>query len=280
MVDGKKRLGGFVLSGVGFGYERGRPVLSGVATEAGPGRVTAVLGPNGAGKTTLVRLMLGLLRPWSGEVRFGGERVGVWSARERAGRLAYVPQRSGVSFGFTVREVVAMGRFAVGGGGEAVDAALEACGLSGLAGRVFNALSVGQQQRVLLARAVGQLGAGGASASPLCSGGLEGKGLLADEPGSAMDLRRREEAMGLLRGLASAGMTVVVVVHDLNAAARWADDVWLLEGGRVAASGSTDEVLRAEVLEPVYGVGLTELRDGAGRRAWVVDRMGGWATTS
>lgn len=235
------------LEGVEYGYAPGRPIVKGLSGAVRAGKLTALIGPNAAGKSTLLKLMLGQARPWRGSVKLGGSEVWSMGAAERARLISYVPQRAGVGFAFSVEQVVGMGRFAQGAGiaadRAAAEGALEACDLTGLRERVFSELSFGQQQRVLLARALAQ---------------ARGRGrlMLLDEPGSAMDLWHVHHMMGWLVRLARSGLGVVVVLHDLNLASRYADEVWLMDQGGLVAAGSWGEVLRPGLLEPVYRVGL------------------------
>ena len=240
------------LDSVTFGYTPDTPVVRGVSASLHDGRFTAVLGPNAAGKSTLLKLMLGQLRPNAGRLTLAGEAIASIPPRRRARRISYVPQRGSVSFAFTVRRVVAMGRFSHGDpveGGPAVDAALAALQLDALADRPFHELSGGQQQRVLLARAVAQSREGG-------------RVMLLDEPAAGLDLRHVHEAMRLVRTLAAGGLAVAVVMHDLSLAARYADDVWLIDRGELTAAGPWDAVMTTDVLEPVYGVPLRRLELG------------------
>ncbi|MCC6679508.1 MAG: ATP-binding cassette domain-containing protein [Phycisphaeraceae bacterium] len=218
-----------------------------MSAELTPGRVTAVIGPNAAGKTTLVKLLLGELRPQSGQVLLNGHDVAAMSEPARARRIAYIPQRGGVQFAFTVRQVVAMGRFVFGDQRGVVEA-IERCDLIDVADQPFAQLSGGQQQRVLAARAMAQLRG--------TADGPSARGLLADEPTSGMDLRHQLRMMKLLREMAGEGVAVLVVLHDLNLAARYADDVWLMHEGRLVSAGPWSAVLEPRLLEPVYGVGL------------------------
>ncbi len=252
--------GSLHLRDVRFGYEHGAVIVDGVTAALRPGRMTAMIGPNAAGKTTLLRLMLGQLQPWSGQVEWDGRVVGELYPSQRARRMAYVPQRGGVSFAFTVRQVVEMGRFAQPARPRAVDEAMRRCDLAPVADRIFAHLSGGQQQRVMLARAMAQL----ADAVP-------GRVLLADEPVSSMDLLHVRQTMDHLRHLATEGVAVLVVLHDLTLAARYADDVWLVDGGRLLASGPWQAVLTTQVLDPVYGVELTAVTvPGSDRPVFVV----------
>jgi iron complex transport system ATP-binding protein len=229
-----------------FGYSHGQTVVEGVSGVLRAGRLLVVLGPNACGKTTLLKLMLGSLRAQSGEVRLLGEALERSSARRRASLMAYVPQQPAAVFAFTVRQVVEMGRFALDADVAALERALCECELEGEADRLFDELSCGQQQRVLLARALYQSSAAG-------------RVLLLDEPVSAMDLYHVHRTMRVLRGLAARGLAVAVVLQDINLTARYADDVWLMDRGRVVVSGPWARVLVPEVLRDVYRVELVEL---------------------
>lgn len=238
-----------------FAYRPGTPVLREVSAAFGPGTLTAVLGPNGSGKSTLVRCLLGLLRPAAGRVTLEGRGIDAISEPDRASVLAYVPQRPSVAFGFSVADIVALGcgpRCPASRARREACEALEAVGLAGRAPEPFAELSLGQQQRVVLARAVAQARVGGVMA------------VVADEPVSAMDPRHAIEAMGLLRALAGEGRAVAVVLHDLSAALRFADRALILDGsGQVAALGPVREVLEGETLRRVFGVEFVRLADGS-----------------
>ncbi len=251
----------FTLNQVTFGYHADAPVVREINAQLEPGRITALIGPNAAGKSTLLRLMLGQLDPWSGSVMLDGWPVGSMNPKTRAQAISYVPQHGGASFAFTVRQVVAMGRYAHGDD-RGIDEALAACDLAGLAERVFSDLSGGQQQRVLIARAMAQ------------SSGA-GRVMLLDEPSSSLDLRHVGDLMTLLRRQADRGLAVLVVLHDLNVAARHADRVWLMDQGRIVTQGKWETVMRPEVLEPVYRVTLEQIASGrVGRPVFVAEPVG------
>ena len=253
------------LEGVRFGYRSEAPVIRGVSARLRAGRVCALIGPNASGKSTLLKLMLGQLLPDRGRITLNGRDVAALSPRERAKCVGYVPQRGGASFAFTVREVVEMGRYAAGRNDAAVAGALAACDLEPIADRPFTELSGGQQQRVLVARALAQVQGGGRP--PI---------LLLDEPTSSLDLRHVHGLLGLMRRQAADGAAVLVVLHDVNLAARYADDVWLMDGGRLVASGTWGDVLRPELLQPVYLVRLREAErgPGGGRPVFVAEPEG------
>lgn len=234
------------LEGLHFGYTPGRRVIHDISAVLEAGRLCAIIGPNAAGKSTLMKLMFDDCRPQRGDVRLAGRAVHAMSARERARQISYVPQQGLVSFGFTVEQVVAMGRFAHQDGGvdadhPAVRDAMARLDITDLADRIYGQLSGGQQQRVMLARALAQ------------SRG-SGRLMLLDEPASHLDLWHVHQLMLLLRELASQGMGILIVLHDVNLAARYADDIWLIDQGRLVAAGPWPRVLLPTVLEPVYRV--------------------------
>jgi iron complex transport system ATP-binding protein len=226
-----------------------RPILGGVDFRATPGKVTAILGANGAGKSTLLRVLSGDLEPDAGEVKFERRPLRGWKPAELARRRAVVPQSSALNFPFTVLEVILQGRAPHLDGRESdVDdqaalAALEAVDLVRWAGRDYTTLSGGERQRVHLARALAQVG-------------MEGKGrwLLLDEPTSSLDLRHQHDILRIVRKFAETGGCVVVVLHDLNLCARYADKVCLMHYGRVLGSGDAAAVMTPDWLSIAYGI--------------------------
>lgn len=232
------------------GYGR-KTVLRGVNLTLAPGEFAALLGPNGSGKTTLLLALAGLLPAAAGRVEINGHDAARLSARERARLVSCVPQGGSAPPGYTVRELVRMGRFSQGGfwgGGGAEDDAACAAALADahcldLADRQAAELSGGEFQRVLLARA-------------LCQGrGL----LLLDEATSALDLARRVEAFDLLARTHREGGAVLAAVHDLNLAALYCPRLIFLKNGRVALDGPTREVFTESNLKDIYE---TDIRVG------------------
>jgi ABC-type cobalamin/Fe3+-siderophores transport system ATPase subunit/ABC-type Fe3+-hydroxamate transport system substrate-binding protein len=221
------------------------PVVDEVTCTAAGGAVTALIGPNGAGKSTILKAVLGLL-PSTGSCRLGGVDLAGLDPRERARRVAYVPQRSSLTAPLSVRNVVAMGRFAHQGAlarlspsdAACVEAALAATDADAFIDRRFIDLSAGEQQRVLLARAL----ATGAPAICL------------DEPSSALDIGHALALDRLLRRLADEGRTILVVLHQPAEVRRLADHAILLHRGRVQAAGSAESVLHGSEAERVFGV--------------------------
>ncbi len=237
-----------------------RSVLTGITAKAAPGRLTAVLGRNAVGKSTLLRCITGALKPASGLVRIDGMPAHRIPPRNLAVRLAYVAQRPVVSAAFTVRQVIELGRYALPPAPGKVDEVLSQLALEGLSERSFPELSVGQQQRVMLARAVAQLSPDGC--------------LILDEPMSAMDLRHVRDVLRLLRELAWSGATILIVLHDVGLAASVADDVWLLQNGGLAAAGAMADVLTLPQLQAVFDISFQWLTDPNGCRHLVAADSG------
>jgi iron complex transport system ATP-binding protein len=230
--------------GISAGYGE-REALRGVSLEVRAGRMLAVVGPNGAGKTTLLRVLGGSLSPSAGVVELMGRPAGAYDRRALARILAAVAQENRVAFRFSVTEIVLMGRAPHLGPFHLetphdlaiAHAALERFGLLDLAHRLIDELSGGERKRVFLARALAQ----------------EPRIALLDEPAAFLDLRHVAGIFESLRELcAERGMAVVATLHDLNAAALYADNVLLLKDGAAVASGSPEEVLTADNLERVY----------------------------
>ena len=233
-----------------FGHHR---ILDKVGLTARQGEMVCVLGPNGVGKSTLLKCILQLIRPSQGEVRVGARRLSSMDLLQRARRLAYVEQRTPARFPMSVFETVLMGRrphlaFRPGKTDfDKVAAILGALGLGALAQREFSQLSGGQQQKVMLARGLVQ----------------EPRYLLLDEPTASLDLRHQLEVMELLRRFCrDREMGMVVAIHDLNLALRYADQVVMLQDGRVLARGCPREVMRPETIAAVYGVEVAKISAG------------------
>lgn len=241
------------LESLSIGYER-QPSVSGIELEVKPGDVLATLGRNGSGKSTLLRTVAGLIPPIAGRVLVENRDVASLGPRERARRIAFVPQQEMPMFEFTVRQVVAMGRIAAGTGlfetaedHTAAEEAMRRTDLLPLADRSFQKISGGERQRALIARAIAQ----------------EAKVLLLDEPTAHLDLEHQAELVSLLRTLASQGYAVLAALHDLSLASVLAPRALLLHQGQVAFHGSTEELLRSPLLPRVFGVPFRTVSGGA-----------------
>ena len=221
---------------------QGSNLLTDVSLEVAGGSVVGIVGPNGAGKSTLLRVLAGDIVPDEGRARIGGIDPATISLRRLAKLRAFLGPQMEADIVFRVGEVVAMGRHPFRDAAPSVDvdgdvaAAMAAVDVSHLAGRVMRTLSSGEQQRVHLARVLAQ----------------RGQVVLLDEPTSSLDVGHQETVMSVLRGLADEAVAVVVVLHDLNLAAAHADQLLLLDSGRVIAHGTPRQVLTSELLTAAY----------------------------
>lgn len=226
---------------------RGCQILSGIDFCLHAGEVLALLGTNGAGKSTLLATLSGELAYPQGAIQLAGRPLGSWEAGERARRLAVLPQSSSLAFAFSVEEVVLLGRLPHASGREEdrriVNQVMQAADVEHLRQRSYLMLSGGERQRVHLARVLAQIWN---SAEPAC--------LLLDEPTASLDLAHQQLILRQARELARRGNAVLVVLHDLNLAARYADRLLLLDRGGMSALGSPWEVLEAERIKRVFGV--------------------------
>jgi iron complex transport system ATP-binding protein len=234
-----------------------RPILDDVSLAVPPGCFTAILGPNGSGKTTLLRALSGEIA-YAGTVTLNGHEVRALKPWEAAAMRAVLEQTTTLAFPFTVREVVSLG---VTAGRSGLDReqlrtlperALERVELAGFAGRSYQDLSGGEQQRVQLARVLCQVW------RPVLAGAP--RYLLLDEPVSSLDVRHQLAIMGIARAFAAAGGGVVAILHDLNLAALFADQMVFMRAGEIVAAGAPAEVLDDALLEQVFA---TSLRVGA-----------------
>lgn len=224
-----------------------RPILTDINLEIRTGQVMAIIGPNGAGKSTLIRAMSGVVPQRSGKVTFKSHNLLALSPAQRARLLAVVPQARELPGDYTVAQTVLLGRtpylnflgIASPQDYELVRQALESTQLADMADRLVGELSGGEQQRVLLARALAQ-------DTPL---------LLLDEPTTHLDLQHQSSLLNLVRRLArEKDLAVLMVLHELNHASLYADQVALLAGGRITAVGTPSQVLTSDLLTSVYKV--------------------------
>ncbi len=237
----------------------GRDVLAGIDLDVRYGSVLALVGPNGAGKSTLLAVLAGDVEPGGGTVELDGAPLRR-EPRRLARQRSVLLQSNQVAFGFTVRQIVEMGRNPwIGTGDGAHDEALVTRALArtdtaALAGRNYRSLSGGEQARVCLARVLAQ-------DTPI---------VLLDEPTASLDLRHQEDVLTIACELAAAGRAVVLVLHDLGLAAAYADWVAMLDRGRLVALGTPAETLTAARIEQVYGTAVHLLADPDSGRPVIV----------
>jgi iron complex transport system ATP-binding protein len=232
------------VENLSFSYGR-HAVLQGVSFAAQAGELLAILGPNGVGKTTLFKCVMGLARRYTGTIRADGVDLAALSPRERAHRVAAIPQAHPLSFRYSAFDMVLMGTshalspFAVPGERERAAArdAMARVNIAPLADRPFDHLSGGEQQLVFIARA-------------LCQ---QAKILLMDEPTASLDYGNRLLVLGVARDLSRAGYTVLLSTHDPQHALWYADRALALHEGKVLAQGATREVVVPDVLQQLYG---------------------------
>jgi iron complex transport system ATP-binding protein len=235
-----------------FGYN-GALTLTNLSFKVAAGEMIALIGANGTGKTTLLKLLLGLLQPTSGAIALFNSPLSSYAPKERAKQIAYVSQQPPANFPLTVSELVALGRYPYaarfGLSAEdraAVEAALERTRSKPLSARRFSTLSGGEQQKVLIARAMAQ----------------SAKILLLDEPTLHLDLRYQVQILAGLRELCGQKrVTVITVLHDINLVSIFADKVLLLGGGRVGAFGPAEEVVTEKTIKDQLAVDIKTLTD-------------------
>lgn len=228
----------------------GRAILCDVSLTAAAGRLLALVGPNGAGKSTLLTILAGQGMPTRGAISLDGRSLQAWQPRELARRRAMLSQRVDLEFGFTAEEVVGLGRspHAPDAAKDAhiVDAALRAANAWPLRRRRYTELSGGEKQRVQLARVLAQV----------WEPARAGNWVLLDEPEAGLDIAHQHFILQRARTLASQGFGVIAVLHDLNLAARYADEVAVLADGRLLRHGSPDDALEPVLLSGIYGIAL------------------------
>ena len=235
----------------GVGVRAGeRQILSPLTLSLAPGRVHGLIGPNGSGKSTLMKVLARQIAPSTGVVRFEGKPLAGWRGRAFARKVAYMPQFTPATDGMSVRELVALGRYPWHGalgrfGGEdaaAVEAAIRRTGLARLEDRIVDSLSGGERQCAWLAMMLAQ--------GTRC--------LLLDEPTSALDIAHQMEVLAIVRELAreEGGMAVLVVLHDINLAARTCDALVALRAGRLVAHGPARDIVEPATLRSIYDLDM------------------------
>jgi len=232
-----------------------RAILQDITLRIHPGEVSVIIGMNGAGKSSLVRLLSGEWKPDAGTLLWKGKPLSDLKASESATFRATVPQQSDLRFNFTVREVVEMGRFphrktCASLNQKRIEQALEDVELLDRAESIATTLSGGEKKRMLLARALVQL-----SEARDVGEGI----LLLDEPTAHLDLHHQEKLLERMRSYASEGLTVIAVLHDLNHAARIADQLILLHQGYLLEAGPVSRAMHPERLSTIFGVQLKKI---------------------
>lgn len=246
-----------------LGYDAA-PVLRDFSLPLARGEMTALLGANGCGKSTLLKALAGQLAPRHGQIMLEGRPLADWPLTTRARRLAYLPQHPALFADMTVFDLVRYGRYPhqalqrqwQADDAGAIERALARTGLGALAQRRMQSLSGGQQQRAWIALVLAQ----------------ETDILLLDEPINHLDLNHQVAIMDLLRDLRLAGKTIVAVLHDLNLASRYADQLVLMHQGGILAQGRADQVLQAAVIEQAYGQPVAVVTDPVYQRPLVIPR--------
>lgn len=224
----------------------GKQILDGVSLETREGRVTGIVGPNGSGKSTLIKTLFGIAHKESGDIFLKGANISALSRRQIARQVGYVGQETSCVFDFTVTEVVEMALYnRRGGSRKIVEAALEELGISHLAHNSILTLSGGERKMVFLARAIAQ----GADT------------IILDEPTNHLDIQHQ---MFILDYLKQSGKTVLIVLHDLNMAALYCDELYVLQQGKVVCSGPPSQVLTTELIREVYRVDAEMFTDADG----------------
>ncbi|MGF1762087.1 heme ABC transporter ATP-binding protein [Aliivibrio kagoshimensis] len=227
----------------------GRTLLDGVDLDLYSGEVTALLGPNGAGKSSLLKILCkehSCSSDKGASLGFFGDDESNWSRADLAMHLGVLPQHSNLTFSFTVREVVELGLMPLQlqniNSSDLVEEMMNKTGVEHLADRLFPTLSGGEKQRVHFSRVLTQISQAG-----------DKQILMLDEPTSALDLAHQHTTLSIARERAQAGAAVIVVLHDLNLAAQYADRLVVLNSGTIQADGTPWSALTALMLEQVYG---------------------------
>ncbi|MEM9398995.1 MAG: heme ABC transporter ATP-binding protein [Verrucomicrobiota bacterium] len=232
----------------------GKELLQGVNVEVHVGEFFVVLGPNGAGKSTFIKTLTGEIEPSAGTVQLGGKKLADWDPVVLGKIRGHLPQNSDMAFPFSVMEIVLFGRiphyqwFESSEDMKIANEALALVGMEQFANRKYLTLSGGEQQRVQLARVVAQIWDKPADHK---------RYLLLDEPTSSLDVVHQEHVLHLVKKLTGQDIAVLAILHDINQACKYADQILFIKGGKQVAYGSVDQTLKKEVIEEVYDMEVT-----------------------
>lgn len=238
----------FAIDNIGLMIDE-RAILSNVSLDFPAGEVVALVGHNGSGKSSLLKILARQITPTAGSITYNGRDLAQYHSRDFARSVAYLPQDLGTGSDMTIRELVGCGRYPWHGAlgrfsaldKEKVEAAIAATHIEAFADRVVGTLSGGERQRAWIAMLIAQ----------------DAGCLLLDEPTAALDIAHQVEVLSLVRQLAREhGRSVIVVLHDINMAARFCDRIHALKGGRVVASGTPREILLPKTLHAIYGIDM------------------------
>ena len=232
----------------------GRDILNNISVEIAAGEITTVIGPNGAGKSTLLKALAGDIKPDKGNIFYDGKNLIDINIQERAFTRSVMSQLQPIAFDFSVREIIEMGWIDRGQSDYAeefenavMDIVLE-CGVENLIHRNFNTLSGGEQRRIHFARTLLQLWRPSDAKDP--------KYLLLDEPTANLDLTYEVKMLNIIKEVSKEGSGVMLVLHDLNLAAKYSDKIILLSNGKMVKIGSPKDVLKAELLSVIYDIDI------------------------
>ena len=232
----------------------GRKILNNISVEISIGEITSVIGPNGAGKSTLLKALAGDINPDMGSIFYDNKDLIDINIQERAFTRSVMSQLQPIAFDFSVREIIEMGWINRGESNYAQEfenAVMEIvlkCGVENLIHRNFNTLSGGEQRRIHFARTLLQLWRPSDAKDP--------KYLLLDEPTANLDLTYEVKMLNIIKEVANEGSGIMLVLHDLNLAAKYSDKIVLLSDGKIIKTGSPKDVFKAEILSEIYDIDI------------------------
>lgn len=254
------------VEGLNFKYDE-RLILNDAAFDVEPGSFVSIIGPNGSGKTTLLKNISGVLRPLSGSITLKGRGIEKYKKKELARIVAYVPQSTTIDFGFTVEDIVMMGRSPYMGpfGSETIEdiriaeASMKLVGIYELKDKKINEISGGEKQRAIIACALAQ----------------KPEIILMDEPVSNLDIQHQIKVLNLVKKLCEEqNMTAIVVLHDLNLSSEYSDNIILMKDGRIEKAGSPDEIINEDNIKRVYNTDTFLIKSPVSGRPYIIPVTG------